>query len=200
MSENTNEILQYKPIKFIVGVFAVTWACALLMTKIDYKTYGFLFTVIDFIESASPLIFALILLRRYLLQKSFLFHYILGVQRPLISYVIVFILFVAQYLNFYLFRTEETGVTMQVFSVAFIGQLLLGGGLEEAGWRGYLFPALRRKFPQDFLEFPKQLIDALQEFPGRRSKACDVCPLLAGLYRRREVPAGRTFRERQSCL
>ena len=44
MSENTNEILQYKPIKFIVGVFAVTWACALLMTKIDYKTYGFLFT------------------------------------------------------------------------------------------------------------------------------------------------------------
>ena len=147
MSENMNEILQYKPIKFIVCIFAVTWACALLMTKIDYKTYGFLFTVIDFIESASPLIFALILLRRYLLQKSFLFHYILGVQRPLISYVIVFILFVAQYLNFYLFRTEETSVTMQVFSVAFIGQLLLGGGLEEAGWRGYLFPALRRKFP-----------------------------------------------------
>ena len=58
----------------------------------------------------------------------------------------------------------------------------------------------RGKSPQDFLEFPKQLIDALQEFPGRRSKACDVCPLLAGLYRRRKVPDERTFRKRQSRL
>ena len=52
----------------------------------------------------------------------------------------------------------------------------------------------RGKSPQDFLEFPKQLIDALQEFPEEDLKHVMCGPLLARLYRRRKVPAGRTFR------
>lgn len=147
MSTSADEMLQYKPIKFIIGVFTVTWACAILMTKIDYQTNSFLFTVIDFIESASPLIFSIILLRKYLFRNGRLVHYIVGERKPLISYAAVFILFVAQFLNFYLFCMEGTGLAMQVFAVTIIEQLLLGGGLEEAGWRGYLLPAFRRRFP-----------------------------------------------------
>lgn len=147
MSINTNGTIQYKPIKFIISVFTVTWICAVLMTKVDYETHSFLFTLIDFIESASPLIFALILLRSFLLHKGNLFHFFLGERKSLICYVIVLALFVGQYLNFYLFSTDKSIVTMNVFFVTFISQLLLGGGLEEAGWRGYLLPALRRKFP-----------------------------------------------------
>lgn len=75
MSMNTNGTIQYKPVKFMIGVFTVTWICAVLMTKVDYETHSFLFTLIDFIESASPLIFALILLRSFLLHKGNLFHF-----------------------------------------------------------------------------------------------------------------------------
>lgn len=53
-------------------------------------------------------------------------------------------LFAAQFLNFHLFRLPESSLSVQTFLSVFAGQLLLGGGLEEAGWRGYLLPCLYR--------------------------------------------------------
>lgn len=147
MIDKTKDTVQYKPIKFIIGVFAVTWACAIVMSKIDHSTHGFLFTIIDFIESASPLIFALILLRSYFPKDGFLFRFIFGERKSLFSYVIVLLLFIAQFLNFFLFRMEGSNLTIQVFLFTLAGQFLLGGGLEEAGWRGYLLPTFMKRFP-----------------------------------------------------
>lgn len=50
---------------------------------------------------------------------------------------------------------------------------------------------------QDFLEFPKQLIDALQESREEDLKHVMCVLLLARLYRRRKVPAGRAFQQTQ---
>lgn len=49
----------------------------------------------------------------------------------------VLILFAAQFFNFYLFKMEDCGFSVQTFAVTFAGQLLLGGGLvsvKSAKW------------------------------------------------------------------
>ena len=54
----------------------------------------------------------------------------------------------AGYSAFHLNRmfAAETGCTIPAFLSIFAGQLLLGGGLEETGWRGYLLPCFARKW------------------------------------------------------
>ena len=135
----------YKPVLFIVGSFLVTWCCIWLMAETDYHTHMFFFTFLDFMENASPLFCALLLLWRYLLKEKYLWKFFLGESEGAFSYMIVFLLFIVQFFNFYLFRMEDAEVSWQTFAVTFAGQFLLGGGLEEAGWRGYLLPCFCRK-------------------------------------------------------
>ncbi|MCI9065607.1 MAG: CPBP family intramembrane metalloprotease [Lachnospiraceae bacterium] len=139
------ENLHYKPFLFIISVFVTTWGCAALMEITDYRAYRILYTVLDFLENASPLICALFLLKKYLTTDHFLRRFFLGNSCGVVRYLIVFLLFTAQFLNFYLFRLPDTSLTIQDFLSVFAGQLLLGGGLEEAGWRGYLLPCLYRR-------------------------------------------------------
>lgn len=131
----------YKPVSFLSGTFLITWLSAKLMTFTDYNADPLLFTVLDFLENASPLICALFLLKMPLLPLSALKHFLFGKTRHLSFYLIVLCLFAAQFFNFYWFRLPESGCTVPVFLSVFAGQLLLGGGLEEAGWRGFS-PAL----------------------------------------------------------
>ncbi|WP_438780449.1 CPBP family intramembrane glutamic endopeptidase [Enterococcus sp. DIV0187] len=54
-----------------------------------------------------------------------------------------------QFLTFYLFKTDSiSGNTLNplAFLPIWFSQIMLGGGLEEAGWRGYLQPALEERF------------------------------------------------------
>lgn len=139
--------LHYKPFLFLLGAFTMTWSCTALMSLIDGQTHRILFTVLDFFENASPLICTLFLFRRYLFTDHFLQCFFLGNFRDvgIVRYLIVFLLFMAQFLNFYLFRLPEPSFTVQDFFLVFAGQFLLGGGLEEAGWRSYLLPCLYRR-------------------------------------------------------
>lgn len=135
----------YQPIIFIIGTFAITWCCAGVMAKTDYNTHTILFTFLDFMENASPLFCTLILFRKYLTRDKLFRQFFFGKTGSTFSYVIVFLLFVAQFMNFYLFQVNNAEFSAHTFITTFIGQFLLGGGLEEAGWRGYLLPCLYKK-------------------------------------------------------
>lgn len=135
----------YRPFLFTFGVFIVTWCCAFLMEITDYSTHKLLFLTWDFLENASPMICALFLLRRELLRDHFLLRFFAGTPCRITSYLIVFVLFAAQFLNFYFFRLSGNTISVPNFLFLFFSQLFLGGGLEEAGWRGYLLPCLCKK-------------------------------------------------------
>lgn len=136
----------YQPIPYLIGTFILTWCCAFLMTKINYNAHIILFTVLDFMENASPLFCALILFRKYWTEEKFFRHFFFGKRASMISYTVVFLLFAAQFLNFYLFQVKNTAFSARTFIAVFVGQFFLGGGLEEAGWRGYLLPCLYKRY------------------------------------------------------
>ena len=144
-NKQKNEII-YRPLLFMIGTFAITWCCVWLMEKIDYYEYSALYTFLDFIENASPLFCAFLLLAKYSVKDKFLRKFFLGEADKKYFYVIVCILFIAQFLNFYLFRVKDTEFSIHTFMLTLVGQFLLGGGLEEAGWRGYLLPCFYKKY------------------------------------------------------
>lgn len=127
---------------FLAGTTALTWACIVWMARLDGPSHPALFTALDFLENASPLLLACFLLRKELFRNGG--RFLLGTPRGRFAYPLAAALFLAQYWNFRLFCG---GIPVRAFFGAWLAQLLLGGGLEEAGWRGYLFPLLRRKFP-----------------------------------------------------
>lgn len=155
----------YRPIPFLLGTFLITWLCAGLMTISDYNAYPILFTALDFLENASPLLCALLLLRKPLLSLSCLKRFLFGKTWHPASCLIVLCLFAAQFFNFYCFRLPESDCAATVFLSAFAGQFLLGGGLEEAGWRGYLLPCFFQKWHILFSSIAVSLIWVLWHLP-----------------------------------
>jgi len=145
----TNQIdkVTYRPIIYILLVFAITWVCAFFKPILNCETQGLIIWVSDFAESASPLIAALFLLRKNLLKNNYLFRFFLGANKGIVRYIVVACLFILQFLNFYLFISENVTVKLSAFTTTFVGQLFFGGALEEGGWRGYLQPAFEKKLP-----------------------------------------------------
>ncbi len=131
---------------FLVGVTVITWGCVWGMGRLA-QPEGFAqmaaFTALDFLESASPLLMAVVLLRKPLFRERRLAAFFLGAPTRPVNWLLAGSLFLLQYLNFAWFRTRALN---PAFPGLLLAQCLLGGGLEEAGWRGYLLPVLRRRF------------------------------------------------------
>lgn len=145
--ETEKNNVTYRPVLFLTGTFLITWCCAVFMERTDYAAHILRYTFLDFMENASPLFCALLLLAQHFNRDKFLPKFFLGKKAHIHSYIIVLGLFAVQFFNFYLFKVEDCKLSVQTFALTFAGQLLLGGGLEEAGWRGYLLPCLCKKLP-----------------------------------------------------
>lgn len=140
----------YRPVQFIVITFAITWILAVFgsyQTWFSYDTvFGtILLMMVNFLRSASPLLATVILLRRFLFKEHNVVRFVFGEKPALLPYGIVIALFVFQFLTFYLFRLSQDIIPINTFMIAWGGQILLGGGMEEGGWRGYLQPAIEQK-------------------------------------------------------
>jgi len=140
----------YRPILFIAITFGITWILAVFHA---YQTWfssdtipGTIILIIaNFFSSASPLVAAIILLRKSLFKGHNLTRFVFGAKPILLSYIIVAALFLFQFLTFFFFRFENNTISINAFIAAWCGQILLGGGMEEGGWRGYLQPAIEQK-------------------------------------------------------
>lgn len=145
----------YKPIRFIVITYVITWLCAYFQAYQIWFAGDTLFSrvllmLVNFIESASPLLAAIFLLRthRPRSQEQSLLRFFLGRSSHPLAYAVTAFLFIFQFLSFFLFRRPDSGeLSATAFFSAWMGQILLGGGMEEGGWRGYLQPALEQKMP-----------------------------------------------------
>lgn len=146
-----NKSIIYKPIPFLILTFCITWACAFFMayqTWLDNSTLigTAILIAVDFLESASPFLAAIILLRKSLLRKQTLLKFVFGDKPALLPCTVVVILFLYQFFTFYFFRVQAgNSIGFISFLGVWIGQILLGGGMEEGGWRGYLQPSFEKK-------------------------------------------------------
>lgn len=147
-TRNQNCEIIYRPLLFLIGTFAISWSCIYFLTKLEAsgQIVPALFDFLDFMENASPLFCAFLLLKKYLFKDKFLWKFLFGKFDTFHSYIFVFLLFAAQFLNFYWFQIENSECSIQTFLITFVGQFLLGGGMEEAGWRGYLLPCFYQKY------------------------------------------------------
>jgi len=106
-----------------------------------------LIKIADFFISASPLLAALILLRKQFFNNYKLFlRYLFGNRPQLLPYTITILIFVFQFFTFHFFGMPHESIPIKKFFSALQFQIIFGGGLEEGGWRGYLQPALEKKF------------------------------------------------------
>lgn len=85
-----NSHIIYQPLLFIIGTLAITRVCAGCMTKTDHHAHTILFTFLDFMENASPLFCALILLRPYWSKNKFLRRFFPGKPAGRYAYPVVF--------------------------------------------------------------------------------------------------------------
>lgn len=152
MTNNHSSVI-YRPIPFIIFTFSLTWACAFFMayqTWLDERTLAgvLVLTALDFLKSAAPLIAALVLLRKALRTGRALSAFLFGNRAALSSYAAVAALFIFQFFTFYLSRAQtSSALTLTGFLSVWLGQILLGGAMEEGGWRGYLQPAFENRLP-----------------------------------------------------
>lgn len=140
----------YQPVPYIIGAFLITWASIFALEStylFGYEMPDIVAVFLDFLKSAAPFIVALFLLRKRMTEKGFLTRYIFGEGSKTVHYAIAAAMFAMQFFTFYCFRPAAAVVTAPIFFATFVSQLLFGGGMEEGGWRGYLFPALRTKMP-----------------------------------------------------
>lgn len=140
----------YRPIAFIAITFAVTWICAVFMAYQTWFSYNTVLgwavlMLLDFLKSASPLLAALVLWRKPLFAERQLFNYLFGDKLKVLPYMIVLFLFIFQFFTFFLFGVSNEPISVTAFLTTWVGQILLGGGMEEGGWRGYLQPAFEKK-------------------------------------------------------
>lgn len=147
-----NKEINYKPLTFIIITFIVSWS---LVFFEEYQTIFpentnlrfSIFKFVDFLISASPLLVALILLRKpFFYKRKLFFYYVFGSKPQILPYTFTIIIFIFQFLAFYFFGKSHDLVSIKNFLNALQFQILFGGGLEEGGWRGYLQPAFEKKF------------------------------------------------------
>lgn len=81
--------ITYYPVPYLIGTFMLTWCCAVLMFRIDYSTHTIHFTVLDFLENASPLLCALILLKSYWKKERFFRRFFYG-KKPACFHILLY--------------------------------------------------------------------------------------------------------------
>lgn len=148
-----------KELKFysasLIIISMVFYTISIITTQLNILTFGTpIFMIIYAVAGYSPSIAALITMKRYHSKtsefKSFLKSIINIKQKPLMYLYTIFtpiILWVAAYISFKIQGENLSMLRYPLSLIIFITPFaIIGGGIEEIGWRGYLLPKLSEKF------------------------------------------------------
>lgn len=148
-----------KELKFymisLITISMIFYTISIITTQFNILTFGTpIFMIIYGIAGYSPSIAALITVKRYHNKtnefKLFLKSIINIKQKPIMYLYTIFapiILWVAAYIAF---KTQGKHLLMLRYPLSLIIFIvpfaIIGGGLEEIGWRGFLLPKLLERF------------------------------------------------------
>ncbi len=144
-----------KPIlQYLIWVFAIAWICEGFLILGEYTgvvngTIGFIFSylIIGFGAGFSPAYATYIVLKKHKKIKgfkSFLSLIFNGTMTK--NTIIVTGLFFISQLIVNLITNNYVGNPWYMF-IVFLPLMIIGGGIEEIGWRGFLQPAFEDKMP-----------------------------------------------------
>lgn len=137
--------------KFLIGTYCLTflmWGSIIIANHFGFLQYGTpLFMILYLIGGNAPPIVAIVcLLQDKVLTAKQLFKTIFAVRQPARMYLAV-IGFVALYFVIPTLLGKTDMVSPLYISLISLPLMVIGGGLEEIGWRFILQPALEKKFP-----------------------------------------------------
>lgn len=149
-----NRELKFYTILLIV-ICSFAYTISIMMTNFSILTFGTpVFMLIYSVAGYSPSIAAIFTIKKYyrrtndlkLFIKSIInikqkpLMYLYTISAPIVLWITAYVVFRIQVGNLLLLQK-------QVYSfIWLIPAMIIGGGLEEVGWRGYLLPKLSEKF------------------------------------------------------
>ncbi|MEW9183608.1 CPBP family intramembrane glutamic endopeptidase [Bacillus mycoides] len=160
-----NEIKRY-----VIRTFIFTWilwGLLISLIKLNITTFGTLLAMILFVFGGiMPAIVAISLKKKYGSKEEFRV-FIKNIVNPRHHFVWYVLIVVLAFISCYL-PTIFGGATMQKpLYVALLSfpTMIVGGGLEEIGWRGFLQPALQKKNSAFFSTVIVSVIWAIWHWP-----------------------------------
>lgn len=139
---------------YLLWVFAIAWICEIILiigenTGIITGTPGFIlsYCIIGFGSGFAPAYATYIVLKRYKKIEGFKsFIYLIFKGDKIRSTIIVTAVFFISQLIVNLITNTYVGSAWYMF-IVYLPLMIIGGGIEEIGWRGFLQPALEEKMP-----------------------------------------------------
>ncbi|EOP68074.1 MULTISPECIES: CPBP family intramembrane glutamic endopeptidase [Bacillus] len=160
-----NEIKRYVIRNFIFTW--ILWGLLISLIKLNITTFGTPLAMILFVFGGiMPSIIAISLKKKYGSKEEFRV-FIKNIVNPRHHFVWYVLIVVLAFISCYL-PTIFGGATMQKpLYVALLSFpiMIIGGGLEEIGWRGFLQPALQKRFSAFFSTVIVSVIWAIWHWP-----------------------------------
>ncbi|MED1609970.1 CPBP family intramembrane glutamic endopeptidase [Bacillus paranthracis] len=161
----SNDIKRYVICTFI-GTWTL-WGLLINLIKLNITTLGTPLAMILFVFGGiMPAIIAISLKKKYGSQEEFR-SFIKNIVNPKHHFAWYILIIILAFISCYL-PTIFGGATMQKpLYVALISFpiMIVGGGLEEIGWRGFLQPALQKRFSELFSTVIVSVIWAIWHWP-----------------------------------
>lgn len=164
MNDQTKLVRKYLTLTFMLTY--LTWGGIVIANMFGFLQYGTrLFMVFYMIGGNAPAIISIacILHSKTMTVKQF-FKTIFEVKQSPLHYLIVFLLLALEFGMFALLG-KITVLLPLYLAIAFVPIMIIGGGLEELGWRFILQPAMQRKFPFPIATLLTALIWAVWHLP-----------------------------------
>jgi membrane protease YdiL (CAAX protease family) len=150
MSKMKNDAVK-RIIQFYLLSYAIAWVSEGIMFICNlfgvlmYGSVGGMLLVA--LAGAAPAISVYVLFKKWSIIKRFrdYLHFVFANTLSLKTLIMVIAVFGVFFLNSFIFGTSM-GNPWYMY-IVYIPLMIIGGGLEEIGWRGYAQPALERYMP-----------------------------------------------------